>query len=56
MTFIITTRNPKSKKLLIITNEDDDYAAEFETEPEAMEAAHETTLCKAWGCEVVEVA
>lgn len=58
MTFIITTRNPKTKRLVAIVADEEDSAwtiAEFETEETAAEAASNTTLCKAWGYEVVEV-
>jgi hypothetical protein len=55
MSFILTTRNPRSKKLVIISENDDGDPAEFKTESEALAAAAETTVCKAWGYDVIEI-
>jgi hypothetical protein len=56
MGYIITCRNPRTKTLVIVmTDEDDPNPAEFNTEDEAHMAAHNTTICKAWGYEVIEV-
>lgn len=58
MTFILATRNPHNGKLLIVAEADDSYPdlpAEFETEEKAIEAAANTTICKAWGYQIVEV-
>jgi hypothetical protein len=60
MSYVILVRNPKNKKLFAVTDGEDtgsfEYCAEFGTEQEATDAAHDTTICKAWGYEVVEVA
>jgi hypothetical protein len=55
MNYIIVTRNPTTKKLAIITDGESDVPAEFEDEREAMDAADETPICKAWGYEILEV-
>lgn len=53
--YIIATRNPRTQKLVLVTNDDGETVAEFESESEAKNAADKTTICKAWGYEVVEV-
>jgi len=55
MGYIILSRNPRTGKLVIVTDGDDNVQAECETEEEAIESAHNTTICKAWGYEIVEV-
>ena len=55
MSYIIVSRNPRAKKLVIVTDGDDNVPAEFKTEGEAIEAAHNTTICKAWGYDVIEI-
>lgn len=55
MGFIIVTRNPGNKKLVVIAANDQDDVAEFETESEATKAADETTVCRAWGYQLVGV-
>lgn len=55
MSYIIVTRNPRVKKLVIVTDGDDNVPAEFKTEREAAEAASNTTICKAWGYDILEV-
>jgi hypothetical protein len=56
MGWIITTRNPKTKKLVIITDGDEaDDFAEFSTEGEANAVAMAVPLCEAWGYNAVEV-
>lgn len=55
MGYVIIIRNPSNKKLLAVTEEDGDAVAEFSSESEANDAAHETTVCRAWGFEVVEI-
>ncbi len=53
--FIILSRNPRSGKLLAVVDGDDPaIVAEYDTHSEALEAADNTTMCKAWGFEVVE--
>lgn len=55
MSYIILSRNPSVGKLVIVTDGDDNVPAEFKSEEKAIEAAHNTTICKAWGYEIVEV-
>jgi hypothetical protein len=55
MSFILVTRNPRNKKLVIVTDGDDNVPAEFKSEIEASDAASETTICKAWGYDVIEI-
>lgn len=55
MGYILVTRNPRSKKLVIITGEDDETVAEFATESEANAVAMAVPVCEAWGYEAVEV-
>lgn len=55
MGFVILTRNPSNRKLIAIVDGDEDNVAEFETEEAAIEAAHETTVCKAWGYQVLAI-
>lgn len=55
MSFVILTRNPRTGQLIAIARSDDDEIAEFKTEREAVDAAAETTLCRAWGYDVIEV-
>lgn len=55
MGFIIVTRNPRNKKLVIVTGEDDETVAEFETEGEARAVAMAVPVCEAWGYEAVEI-
>ena len=52
ISYIIATRNPTNKKLIIIENDDGDVV-EFSTEDEAFEASKKTTVCKAWGAEIL---
>jgi hypothetical protein len=53
-TFIIATRNPRTHRLVVINN-DDENVAEFSCESAAIHAAENTTICKAWGYEIIEV-
>jgi hypothetical protein len=55
MGYVLITRNPSNKKLVAIVDNDGDAIAEFSTEDAATEAAHNTTLCKAWGYEIIHV-
>ena len=54
MSYILVTRNPRGK-LVIVTDGEDNVPAEFVDEEEAVDAASDTTICKAWGYMVVEV-
>lgn len=55
MSYIILTRNPRSKKLIPVVNDDGQTVAEFKSEAEALDAASDTTVCRAWGYDVIEV-
>ena len=52
--YIIATREPKTQKLMIIAD-DEGNAAEFKTKDQAWKAAGNTTVCKAWGAEIMRV-
>jgi hypothetical protein len=54
MTFIIVTRNPSTQKLITIVDNDEGDVSEFKTEEQANDAASQTTVCKAWGYQVLE--
>mgnify|MGYP001603282113 CR=1 FL=1 len=54
-TYIIVCRNPASKRLMVISDDDENSPAEFETEDEAYEATKNITICRAWGAEIVPV-
>jgi hypothetical protein len=53
--FIIVTRNPNNGRVVVITDGDSDDAAQYATAGEADIAAQNTTVCMAWGYQVVEV-
>ena len=53
--YIIVTRNPSTKRLALVMDESGEHVAEFESDQDAMDAANNTTICKAWGYEVLEV-
>lgn len=55
MGFVLITRNPRTNKAIAIVNADDDLISEFPTEAAATEAANNTTACKAWGYQIVEI-
>lgn len=55
MTYILVTRNPRSKKLIPILGEDNETIAEFETESDAAAVAMAVPVCEAWGYEALEV-
>lgn len=56
MSFIILTRNPKTRRLLIITDESgSDAPKEFETEDAAIDTAITIKACAAWGFKIAEV-
>lgn len=58
MAYIITTRNPSNKRLVIITysdTRDNERVAEYKTERAARKVADNQVVCKAWGYEIVEV-
>lgn len=56
--YIIVTRNPGTKKLMVIEEadgEDKSCVSEFETEDEAYEHASTIPICRAWGAEILPV-
>ena len=55
MGFILVSRNPRTKLLVVITEDDNDAPAEFETESEANAVAMAVPVCEAWGYQVLEV-
>jgi hypothetical protein len=56
VSFIILTRNPGTRKLLIISLEPgSDAPSEYETEDEAFTQAAHIAVCDAWGFEIVEL-
>jgi hypothetical protein len=59
ITYIIVTRNPTSKRLVVIEEAADtgDCAviSEFDTEDEAYLHAEAIPICRAWGAEVLPV-
>lgn len=52
-TYIIGTRNPKTKKLLLVMDEDGEGVLEFPTEEAAAEHAKDIIICDAWGFDVI---
>jgi len=58
ISYIIVTRNPTSKKLIVIedgTVTGSSSIAEFSTEEKAYEVAYFSSICRAWGCEIIPV-
>lgn len=56
MSYILVTRNPRSKRLVIITDDPGtDIPTEFKTHVEAEACAAGQKICTAWGYEVLEV-
>lgn len=55
MTYILVSRNPRTGKLVIVTDGEDNVPAEFQDFEDAVDAAGDTTICKAWGYDVVEI-
>ena len=55
MGYILVTRNPRTQKLIVITGEDDETAAEFETESDANAVALAVPVCTAWGYQAIEI-
>jgi len=53
ISYLIVCRNPKSKKLVIISDGDDPH--EYESEDAAYSAAQDIAICRAWGAEIVPV-
>lgn len=63
VSYIIVTRNPTSKRLIVIEDNDMDdmessgtrCISEFDTEEKALKAAGSIRACCAWGAEIVPV-
>ncbi len=56
MSYIITTRNPATRKLVIICDLDNaDQPAEYESIKAAAAVAADIPICKAWGFDVIEI-
>lgn len=53
-THIVVTRNPRTKRLIPLVN-DDDSVREFDSRDEANIAGNSNVACSAWGFEVLEV-
>jgi len=54
VSYIIVTRNPRSKKLIVIVD-DDGGPCEYPTEQTALYDARRINMCKAWGAEIVPI-
>lgn len=50
--YIIVSRNPNTKKLLVIVDEDGN-PAEFSSEETALDVAEKHNVCQSWGSDVV---
>jgi hypothetical protein len=55
MGYILVARNPRNQKLVVITGEDGETVAEFETESEANAVAMAVPVCEAWGYQALAV-
>ena len=55
MTYIILTRDPRTKKLLAIDNPDQETVAEFPSEEMARDAAGTVPICRAWGFRIIDL-
>lgn len=55
MGWIIVTRNPRTRKLIVVTEDDCETVAEFATEAAASDAAIGVPVCRAWNYEAIEV-
>lgn len=55
VSYIIVCRNPSNNKLIVITEDDGETPAEFETEEAAYAAAEGTSVCRSWGAEIVPI-
>jgi hypothetical protein len=53
MTYILVLRNPNSRGIVII--QDDDEITQFKTREQAEQCAANQPLCQAWGYQVVGV-
>lgn len=55
MSFIIVTRNPKTKRLVVIADGDDERPAEFDSYESAIRAAIDTPVCQAWSYQIIAI-
>ena len=59
MSYIIVTRNPRSKQLVVILNgnidDNDAIPEEFETMVDAEKTASDIPMCRAWGFEILRI-
>jgi hypothetical protein len=55
MSCIILVRNPHTRKLLVITEDDGETPVEFDTSGEAYKAAKHIPICQAWDFDTVDV-
>lgn len=55
MGYIVVTRNPKNRKLIVVRDTDTEDPEEFETEDAAATAADGMMVCRAWGYQVLEI-
>lgn len=59
MSYIVVTRNPHTKRLVVITetdHRDNDLISEFPDDDAARAMAEKQVVCRAWGYDVLEVA
>lgn len=56
MSYIIIIKNPRTKKHLVIReDEESDYVMEYETEDEALDATRKMPICNAWSYDIIEI-
>lgn len=55
MSYILLARNPRTNKLVIVTDGEDNVPVEFQDREEAIDAAANTMITKAWGYEIAEI-
>jgi len=55
MSYILLTRNPRTKKLIAVLDQDNETIAEFETESDANAVAMAVPICEAWGYQTAEI-
>jgi len=55
MTFIVVSRNPRTKKLVVLKEGEEDHPLEFHTREGAETFADRFQIFRAWGYEVIEV-
>jgi hypothetical protein len=56
MSYIIVVRNPRTKKLAAICDDEDGHRiAEYPSQEDAHAATNDITVCKAWSYALLEV-